>query len=385
MEDAASLESQLVESLKGMKTIKQFGIESFANTKTENRFVKLLYTVYASTMNGIFSGTSTGFLATLFTIILIWTGAYFVIDNEITAGELFSFYALIGYFTRPIAELIETNKSMQNALIAADRLFEIMDLEREEVNEKMTLTKEMIGDISFKNVSFSYGSRVDVFENFNITFQAGTVSAIVGESGSGKSTLAALLLNLYPIKSGNINIGTNDIKYISHLSLRNIVASVPQEIELFSGNVIENIAVGEFEYDLEKIIVLSKELGIFEFIEQLPNGFETPIGENGAMLSGGQKQRIAIARALYKNPEIIILDEATSSLDTISEEFVQKTIARLITEKKTIIIIAHRLSTVKKANKIFVLEKGKVIEQGNHQELLNKNSKYKELWNKQGV
>ena len=385
MEDAAQLESQLVESLNSMKTIKQFGIEKFANTKTENKFVNVLYSVYASTLNGIFSGTSTNFLSSLFTIILMWIGSYFVLDNEITPGELMSFYALIGYFTNPMSQLIETNKSMQNALIATDRLFEIMDLEREEINEKMKLTRDMIGEINFENVSFSYGTRTDVFEGFDITFQKGKVSAIVGESGSGKSTLACLLQNLYPIKSGFISIGGNDIKYISNASLRNLVAVVPQEIELFSGNILENIAVGEFECDLKKVIKLTKELGILDFIEQLPNGFETPIGENGALLSGGQKQRIAIARALYKNPEILILDEATSSLDNVSEKFVQKTIEKLVEEKKTILIIAHRLSTVKNADEIFVLEKGEVVEQGNHQELLKRKGLYKYLWDKQGV
>lgn len=385
MESAAKLESQLVESLNSIKTIKQFGIEEFANTKTENKFVQLLYSIYSSSMNGIFSNSSTGFLATLFTIILMWFGAYFVLENQITAGELMSFYALIGYFTSPVAQLVETNKSMQNALIAADRLFEIMDLEREEINEKMTLTKDMLGDIKFKNVSFSYGTRADVFENFDITFQKGKVSAIVGESGSGKSTLASLLQNLYPIKSGLITIGENDIKYTSNSSLRNLVAAVPQNIELFSGNILDNIAVGEFEYDLKSVLKLSKELGILDFIEKLPNGFDTPIGENGAMLSGGQKQRIAIARALYKSPEIIILDEATSSLDTISETFVQKTLEKLIEENKTILIIAHRLSTVKNADEIFVLEKGKVAEQGNHKDLLQKNALYKNLWDKQSL
>lgn len=385
MENAAHLESQLVESLNSMKTIKQFGIEEYANTKTENRFVKLLNTVFSSALNDIFASSSTGFLATLFTIILMWTGAYYVLENEITPGELMSFYALIGYFTGPVAQLIETNKSMQNALIAADRLFEIMDLEREEVNEKMTLTKDMIGEINFKNVSFSYGTRADIFTDFNINFQKGKVSAIVGESGSGKSTLASLLQNLYPIKSGLISIKENDIKYISNRSLRNLVAAVPQNIELFSGNILENIAVGEYKCDLKRVLKLTKELGILDFIEQLPNGFETAIGENGAMLSGGQKQRIAIARALYKNPEILILDEATSSLDTVSEAYVQKTLQRLVSEGKTILIIAHRLSTVKNADKIFVLDKGKVIEQGNHAELLKINGLYKNLWGQQGL
>lgn len=385
MENAAELESQLVESLNSVKTIKQFGIEDYANLKTENRFIKVLYTVYTSAMNSMFSGTSSEFLNRLFTIILMWVGAYFVIDKEITAGELMSFYALIGYFTGPVSTLIETNKSMQSALIAADRLFEIMDLEREEKTEKIELTKEMIGDISFEKVSFAYGTRTDVFKDFNIVFPKGKISAIVGESGSGKSTIASLLQNLYPIQKGKISIGDFDVKYLSNSSVRLLVSAVPQQINLFSGNVINNIAVGEFEPDLKRVVELTKELGILEFIEKLPNGFETQLGENGAMLSGGQKQRIAIARALYKNPEIIILDEATSSLDSISEKFVHQTIQKLKEKGKTIIVIAHRLSTIKDADKIFVLENGCVKEQGSHQSLLNQNGLYTRLWNNQGV
>lgn len=316
MEDAADLESQLVESLGAVKTIKQFGIENFANEKTENKFIKLLYTTFRSGQNAIFSGNSSEFLSRVFTIILLWVGSGYVIDQEITPGELLSFYALIGYFTSPVTQLISMNKTIQNALIAADRLFEIMDLEREETTEKAELTTDMVGDISFKNIAFSYGTRTDVFKDFSAVFQKGKFSAVVGESGSGKTTLISLLQNLYPLKSGNIQIGNFDINYINNKSLRNLVATVPQQVDLFSGNVIENIALGDETPDVKRIVEISQQLGIIEFLEKLPNGFETYLGENGAMLSGGQRQRIAIARALYKNPEILLLDEATSSLDT---------------------------------------------------------------------
>ncbi|APD06902.1 lipid A export ATP-binding/permease protein MsbA [Flavobacteriaceae bacterium UJ101] len=383
MESAADLESQLVESLNSVKTIKQFGIEDYANYKTEKRFTHLLRTIYKSGLNAFFTTYSSEFLTRVFTIVLLWVGAYYVLDNEITPGELMSFYALIGYFTSPIASLVGMNKTIQNALIASDRLFEIMDLEREETTEKMTLTKDDIGDIQFKNIDFSYGTRANVFENFTMTIPKGKVTALVGGSGSGKTTLISLLQNLYPIKKGNILIGKYDINYIQNKNLRNLVGVVPQELNLFSGNVIENIAVGVYEPDIKCIVDICRDLGIIEFIEQLPNGFTTQLGENGASLSGGQKQRIAIARALYKNPEIIILDEATSSLDTVSEEYVQKTIQNLGEQGKTLIIIAHRLSTVAKSDKIVVLEQGKLIEEGTHHSLLNLNNKYAELWNKQ--
>ena len=383
MENSAELESQLVESLNSMSTIKSFGLEQHANVKTEDKFYNLLQTVYKSGLNNLFSNFSTEFISRLFTIILLWVGAGFVLDNEVTPGELLSFYALIGYFTEPVSSLIGMNKTIKNAMIAADRLFEIMDLEREKDENKVKLTPEMMDDIKFKEVKFRYGSRVTVFENLNLTLSKGKVTAIVGESGSGKSTLMAILQNLYPLQSGGVFIGKYDLKYIENESLRTMIGVVPQKIDLFAGNVVDNIAVGDFQPDMQKIIAICTSLGIVEFIEKLPNNFNTYLGENGATLSGGQKQRIAIARALYKDPEILILDEATSSLDSASERYVQKMVEILREQNKTVIIIAHRLSTVFQADKIVVLENGKVAEQGRHEELMQNKSAYYNLWKQQ--
>ena len=385
MEESADLESHLVESLNSVRTIKQFGIETFANNTTDNKFSVLLKTIYKSVLNALFSGNSSEFLSRIFTIVLLWVGAGYVIDREITPGELLSFYALIGYFTSPVSQLIGMNKTVQNALIAADRLFEIMDLEREETTDKLELTADGIGNIQFKDVHFSYGSRVDVFEGFNCEIEKGKTTAIVGESGSGKTTLASLVQNLYSLKKGKIMIGNYDIQYISSQSLRTMVSVVPQQIDLFSGNVIDNIALGEDIPNMQRIIDITKKLGILEFIEKLPNGFQTYLGENGSQLSGGQKQRIAIARALYKNPEILILDEATSALDTESEQIIQRTLDEFKAQGKTMIVIAHRLSTIAHSDTILVMKEGKVIEQGSHKELLAKDSVYKRMWEKQSV
>ena len=383
MEKSADLESQLVESLNAVGTIKRFGLEDFANIKTETRFIGLLKTGYKSALNSIFSGSSSGLVSRLFTIILLWSGSYFVIDREITPGELMSFYAIIGYFTGPVASLISANKQIQNALIAADRLFEIMDLEREESENRILLKKENIGDIQFKNVAFRYGTRVEVFQNLNLNIPKGKITAIVGESGSGKSTLMSLLQNIYAIQKGNILIGNHDLKYLDNKSLRELVSVVPQKIDLFAGNVIENIAVGEFAPDMERITNICKAIGILEFVEGLPNGFGTYLGENGATLSGGQKQRVAIARALYKQPEILVLDEATSSLDSTSENYIQKAVQNLRENSKTIIIIAHRLSTIINVDKIVVLDKGQVLEEGSHDMLFTKKGHYYNLWKQQ--
>ena len=385
MEESAELESHLVESLNAVKTIKQFGAEIYANNKTDIHFSTLLKTIYKSVLNSLFSGNASEFVSRIFTIVLLWVGAGYVIDREITPGELLSFYALIGYFTSPVSQLIGMNKSIQNALIASDRLFEIMDLEQEEVTDKIELTAEQIGNINFENVTFSYGSRREVFKDFSCVIQKGKTTAIVGESGSGKTTLATLIQNLYPVNSGKITIGDYEVQYLSHYSLRTLIGVVPQQIDLFSGNVIENIAFGEDFPDMQRVIDLTKQLGILSFIEQLPNGFQTHLGENGSQLSGGQRQRIAIARALYKNPEILILDEATSSLDTDSEQVIQATLNELKRTGKTLIVIAHRLSTIAHSDTILVLRNGQLIEQGTHQELLARETTYKAMWEKQSV
>lgn len=383
MENSADLETQLVESLNSVRTIKQFGVEEFANLKTETRFIKLLNTIYRSGINSIASTESSSFINTLFTIILLWVGSYLVLDNELTPGALFSFYAIIGYFTTPVSSLIGANKTIQNALIAADRLFEIMDLEQEHTENQIEFEGQMNGNIRFDNISFSYGTRKQVFDNFSLEIPVGKITAIIGESGSGKTTLAALLQKLYPVNSGRIYVGDHNIDYFTNSSMRRSVASVPQQLDLFAGNIVENIALGEFNPNMERILDISQKLGILQFVENLPNGFASYIGEHGVGLSGGEKQRIAIARALYRQPEILILDEATSSLDSESEYFVQQAILDYNRQGKTIIIIAHRLSTVMSADKIVVMAKGQLIEEGIHKELYQEGTLYYKMWKKQ--
>jgi ATP-binding cassette, subfamily C, bacteriocin exporter len=381
MEQSADLETQLVESLNAVGTIKRFRLEEYTNNKTENRFIVLLKTIYKTSIRTLYISTTTEFFTRLFTIVILWAGSYFVINRELSPGELLSFYALIGYFTGPLTSLIGANKNIQEAMIAADRLFEIIDLETEvsDVN-KVSLTPQLVGDIQFNNVHFRYGTRTVVFEGLNLLIKKGQSTAIIGESGSGKSTLLSLLQNLYPLKDGNITIGGIDIQHISNDSIRKIVSTVPQNIDLFAGTVIENIALGDFEPDMQRILGLSQMLGINEFIEKLPNTYGSILSEQGVNLSGGQRQRLAIARALYRMPEILILDEATSSLDPASEQKVQDVLTFFKQQGKTIIIIAHRLSTIKNCDTIAVLQNGKLLELGNHNELISKEGKYKEMW-----
>ena len=347
MESAADLESQLVESINSISTIKRFGIEEYANLKTEARFVHLLKNMFRSIYGAIVAQGGIQFISTGVTIAVLWVGSMFVIDQELTPGELMLFYSLVGYVLSPISSLITSNQTIQDALIAADRLFQIMDLEREsDDSQKVELMPEMIGDVSFDNVEFRYGSRRKVFESLNLKIEKGKTTAVIGESGSGKTTLISLMQHIYPIQSGQIRIGEFDIAQVTNTSLRKIVGTVPQQIELFAGSIAENIAIGDLHPDMKRIIDLSEQLGLKEFIEKLPQNYMTYIGEHGTSLSGGERQRIAIARALYKEPEILIFDEATSSLDSVSEKYVKQTLKNLADKGKTIVVIAHRLSTV---------------------------------------
>ncbi len=383
MERAADLEAQLVESLNSTGTIKRFGLEEFENLKTETRFVSLLEIIYKSGLNGLFTSSSSSLISQVITILVLWVGSGYAIGSQITPGELLSFYSIIGYFTAPVTSVIGFNRTLQDAKIAADRLFEIFDLDIEDDTNKIELKPDMVDDIYFEGVKFRYGTRVDVFDSLNLKIKKGEITAIVGESGSGKTTLISLLQNIYPILEGHIRIGRYDLRNLTNNSLRHIVSVVPQKIDLFSGNVVENIAVGEFEPDMNRVLMICDKLGMTNFIEKLPYGFNTYLGENGAALSGGQQQRIAIARALYRNPEILILDEATSSLDSMSEKFVHDTLKVLNEESKTVIVIAHRLSTVTLAQRVVVLDKGDVVQDGPFELLSSIDGPFRRMWMQQ--
>jgi len=385
METNAELESQLVESIHAINTIKRFGVEDFANVKTENRFVRVLRNTFRSIYGVILAQGGIQFVSSGVTIAVLWVGSSMVIGQQITPGTLMLFYSLVGYVISPIGSLITANQTIQDALIATDRLFQIMDLDREEDEgeRKQKLLRSNVGDITLDQVSFRYGSRKQVFTNLSLTISKGKTTAIVGESGSGKTTLISLLQNIYPIQSGCIRIGNYNIRQLSNESLRKLIGTVPQQIELFAGSILENIALGDFQPDIKLVSDITCQLGLGDFIDTLPNGLQTYIGEHGASLSGGEKQRIAISRALYKDPEVLIFDEATSSLDSISEKFVKETLNKLAAKGKTIIVIAHRLSTVRNANHIIVLEEGKLMEQGTHESLLHYDGVYTKLWNAQ--
>ena len=379
---SANFESQLVESITTISTIRSLNLEWFTNVKTEVGLIKLLKPLYVSGKNYTFSQSSSIFLSKLSSLLILWVGAILAINGKLSAGKLISFYAIIGYLTPSINNLLNCNILIHDALIASDRLYEIMDLETVRSTNNIHITEEMLGDIVYQNVTFSYKCKVPLYKDLNLTIPHNKITAIVGESGSGKSTLIALLQKFYQLTNGQIYIGDYNINHISNASLRKITGIIPQKIELFSGSILENIILDDLNPNMSVVFNLCKTLGMFDFINKLPDSFDTYIGENGLTISGGEKQKIAIARVLYKNPKILIFDEAVSSLDSLSEEYIQKLIKVLKNQDKTIIIITHNLNSITKADKIIVFRNGIVVEQGNHLELISNGSLYYQLWQK---
>jgi ATP-binding cassette, subfamily C, bacteriocin exporter len=382
MEQSADLESQLVESLTAASTVKRLAVENHFVDKIEASFLKLMQTAFKSGLYNLYIGSFTEFINRSLTIAVLWVGGWLVMQKQLSAGELLSFYALVGYFTAPVAALITSGKGIQDGLIAADRLFEITDLDTEfnTAQPGLQLQPGQINMISFAAVSFRYGTRAIVLNDLSIDFKQGEITAVVGESGCGKSTILHLLQNLYPVQAGSITIATIPIQHYCKKSLRSRIGVVPQKVELFSGTITENIAVGENLPDMDRIVALCQQVGAAEFINLLPGGYYCTIGEKGANLSGGQQQKLAIARALYPQPDIFIMDEATASLDPVSEMKIKAVLGLLKAAGKTVILIAHRLTTIAVADTVHVIQNGGLLITGGHTELLASSSYYASLW-----
>jgi ABC-type bacteriocin transporter len=383
MEAGASLESHVVETIQNVSTIRRFSAENYFNLKTESRFILFMKTIFTSSRHGLILSSTSEWITSFLYILLLWMGSYLVIERILSPGELLSFYTLTAFFTTPVRALIGANKHMQDAMIAADRLFEIIDLELDkEIADVQTPDSFPEGDLVFNNVQFSYSPGIPVFNDLQLRFYQNQMTAVVGDSGCGKSTLLSLIHKIYQPNGGIILIAEINIQYISTAVLRQKIAAVPQHIDLFHGTIISNIALGENKPDFERIFDICNRLGLHEFISGLPEGYQTIIREQGINLSGGQKQRLGIARALYRDPSILILDEATSALDPESERIVQETLHWFYNQKKTIIIITHRQATIKYCNSIIFLKEGKPAVSGSHERLLHENSDYKQWWDK---
>lgn len=381
-------ESQVVveETMQGISIVKAFANEWYEIERYKNRIQEVVKI-------GIKGGQFRGYFASFIIVCLfgtivavVWYGVTLAIAGEITVGELFTFILYSSYVGASSGGIAELYSQMQKAIGATERVFELLDEVPEQINSDSATNVEKIkGEVTFQNVAFSYPSRKEIQVLKNVSFKAnfGQKIAIVGPSGTGKSTIASLLLRFYDIESGKILIDNKNIYDYDLETLRGNMSIVPQDVILFGGTIRENIAYGKPNATTEEIMLAAKQANAFNFVEGFPEKFETIVGERGIKLSGGQRQRIAIARALLKNPSILILDEATSSLDSESEKLVQEAL-EILMQGRTSIIIAHRLSTIRSADQILVLDNGEIKEQGTHKELIDlENGMYKNLSNLQ--
>jgi len=370
------------ETLSGIFVIKAFNNTNFVIDKykdlTKEEFEQAYKTTKVKAKVSPINEVITTFMVLL---VVLYGGYQILVAKRITSGDLISFVTALGLMHQPLKRLISKNNDLQDSLPSADRVVEIFDEKVEtDVFGEAVEFNEKIQDIKFENVNYKYDdSNEDVLKNINLDVKAGEIVAFVGKSGSGKTTLVNLLARFFNTDEGKITVNGVNIKNIHLDTYRNKFAIVPQETFLFGGTIKENISFGKNVSD-EEIISAAKMANAYNFIqEDLPNKFETEVGERGALLSGGQKQRIAIARALIKNPEIMILDEATSALDSESEKLVQEALDSLM-EGRTTFVIAHRLSTIVRADKIVVMENGEIKEMGTHSELIAMNGIYKNLY-----
>lgn len=384
MEENAQLTSFLVESLNGIETVKAYNSERSANIETEKKFVRLQRTIFHNGVLNNVSGSLSGFISAVGSVVILWVGATFVINGEMSIGQLLTFNALLVYFLDPVKNLINLQPMMQTAIVASDRLGEILDLELEkkEEDEKKIKPNSLHESIQIKGLDFRYGTRQLVLQDIHLDIKAGEKIAFVGESGSGKTTLVKLLLHFYPWEKGEILIGPYNIKDINLEWLREKISYISQDVFLFSGTIYENLTLGLSDPSMEEVIKVSTMTCAHDFINAFPLRYDTMLEENGANLSGGQKQRLAITRALLKKPDILIMDEATSNLDSITE----KAIGRMIDQQThgiTTLIIAHRLSTIMRCDKILIMHQGHFVESGTHSELMARKGQYYRLWKEQ--
>ena len=382
-ESLADVNSRLEDSISGIRVVKSFTNEEYEIDKFDegNNQFKYLRTKSVKYIGILHGGIN--FFSNISTLIALVAGGYFVAKGEILVGDLVAYLLYIGQFLQPIKRLAQFVEQYQRGMAGFKRFYEIMNIKPDICDKENAIELDKVkGKVEFRNVSFSYNDKKTVLENINLKVEAGESIAIVGPSGVGKTTLCSLIPRFYDVDSGSIYVDDINIKDIKLKSLRQNIGIVQQDVFLFAGTIRENIAYGKLDATEEEIINAAKAANAHDFIMELEDGYDTYIGERGVKLSGGQKQRISIARMFLKNPPILILDEATSSLDNQSEAIIQKSIEEL-SKNRTTFIIAHRLATVKKAKRIIVLTENGIEEEGTHSELMEKKGVYYELYKTQ--
>lgn len=380
-ERLADMTAFLQESLAAVRVVKSFVREQHEieryDRENERNFEAAMLNIRLMSM----LTPTVEFLAALAVTVIVWFGGYEVVEEKITAGALVAFLTYAVNLANPVKRISRVFGTLQQAMAAADRVFELMDLP-ETIGDKPEAKPlpRVTGRVKVENVSFSYGEDAPALRNISFEVQPGQMVAFVGPSGAGKSTIANLLPRFYDVTEGSILVEGMDVRDVTLGSLREQIGIVPQETMLFSGSVWENIRYGRLDATDEEVVEAAKAANADEFIRQLPEGYDTKLGERGVNISGGQRQRLAIARAILKDPQILILDEATSALDTESEKVVQAALDRLMVGR-TSFVIAHRLSTILGADRILVIDHGEIVEAGTHEELLAKGGLYSNLYN----
>ncbi|HKM30818.1 MAG: peptidase domain-containing ABC transporter [Bacteroidales bacterium] len=392
----AQLETSLVDSLRGVAQIKYSTAQEYMIATIQEKYSQYVKNAWKGGMNQLRAATLGDAVNRGMGLAILWLGATFVTHGQLSFGQLLTFYALTAYFSAPVSEIISFSQKYRDARIATDRLFEIMELEPEQKPGALpvmagglvnaVVAEEPAGEnLVLDGISFHYPGRLTLFDNFSCVFRAGQITGIAGESGSGKSTLGSLLLRMYLPDAGSVRLGSRDACDIPLDTWRRIVGIVPQKADLFEGTILENIVLGDRTPDMDHVVTLCEELGLRPFLAALPRGILTPIGEQGVQLSGGQRQRLALARTAYRRPSWIVLDEATSSLDSTSEEAVLSALRKWSLLGTGIVIIGHRMSTLSIASRIILLDQGRIAEEGSHDELVRNNGNYAAWCRQQGL